>query len=201
LPVEPRTARAPPGGNPAPGGFHYRPKMPKSPSEGGWHRSETPQPLRRPTQTRQGSPARASSRGARRCWLDTTPPEYPLETIGDRARTRTTPPLTSPECISGLRIALRGAQAGVGLPTTGSSRRISGGGPKNAIITLQPPWYKFEVPQPLRRPTQTHVAPSARTPVDRDTWGFGKGGGKQRLRSGSWPLRTPSASMALGRTP
>jgi hypothetical protein len=31
--------------------------------------------------------------------------------------------------------------------------------------------------------------------------GFGEGGGKQRLRSGSWPLRTPSASMALGRTP
>ena len=31
--------------------------------------------------------------------------------------------------------------------------------------------------------------------------GFWEGGGKQRLRSGSWPLRTPSASMALGRTP
>ena len=32
--VEPRTAGLPQGGNPAPGGFHYRPKMPKSSSEG-----------------------------------------------------------------------------------------------------------------------------------------------------------------------
>ena len=54
-------------------------------------------------------------------------------------------------------------------------RRRFGGGPKNAIIAFQPPWYKSEVPQPLRRPTQTHVGPSARAPTDRGTWGFGKG--------------------------
>jgi hypothetical protein len=32
-----------------------------------------------------------------------------------------------------------------------------------------------EVPQPLMRPTQTHIGPSARAPTDRGTWGFGKG--------------------------
>ena len=42
---------------------------------GGWHRLETPQLPRRQTQTRQAPPARASSRGVPRCWVDTTPPE------------------------------------------------------------------------------------------------------------------------------
>ena len=32
--MSPRTAHGPAGGNPAPGGFHYRPKMPKSSSDG-----------------------------------------------------------------------------------------------------------------------------------------------------------------------
>ena len=99
----------------------------------------------------------------------------PLRTIRDRLQIGTKPALTSTEWISRLRVARRVAQAGEVLPTTGSSIRISDGGPKNAIITLQPPWYKFEVPQPLRRPTQTHVGPSARAPTNRGTWGFGKG--------------------------
>ena len=41
----------------------------------GWHKLEIPQPLRRPAQTRQAPPARASSIGAHQCWLGTTPPE------------------------------------------------------------------------------------------------------------------------------
>ena len=36
---------------------------------------EMSQPLRRPAQTRQAPPARASSIGAHQCWLGTTPPE------------------------------------------------------------------------------------------------------------------------------
>ena len=52
----------------------------------GWHRSETPQPLDKPTQTRQAPPARASSRGVSRCWVDTTPPEGPLERYATACR-------------------------------------------------------------------------------------------------------------------
>jgi hypothetical protein len=58
---------------------------------------------------------------------------------------------------------------------TGSSRRRSGGGPKNAEIAFRVVWYKSEVTQPLRRPTQTHIGPSARAPTDRGTCGFGEG--------------------------
>ena len=53
---------------------------------GGWYKSETPQPLRRPTQTRQAPPARASSTGARQCWVDTTPREGVFERYATACR-------------------------------------------------------------------------------------------------------------------
>ena len=103
------------------------------------------------------------------------PSRIPTRTIRDHARTRTKPALTSPEWISGLRIARRVAQAGEGLPTTGSSRRRSGGGLQNAEIAFLGDWYKLETPWPLDRPSQTHLGASARAPADCRTWGFGQG--------------------------
>ena len=56
-------------------------RLPKPPENAkiafrwGWHKLEMPQPLRRPAQTRQAPPERASSIGEHQCWLDTTPPE------------------------------------------------------------------------------------------------------------------------------
>ena len=47
-----------------------------------------------------------------------------------------------------------------------SSRRFDGG-LQNAILAFQPPWYKFETPCPLVRPSQTHLGRSARALVDR----------------------------------
>jgi len=56
-------------------------------------------------------------------------------TTHDRPQIRTKhAPRTSPESISGSRLPRRGAQGGVGLPTTGSSSRRSGGGPKTTEI-------------------------------------------------------------------
>jgi hypothetical protein len=81
----------------------------------------------------------------------------------------------STEWISRLRIARRGAQAGVAPPATGSSRRRSGGGLQNAEIAFLGDWYKLETPWPLDRPSQTHLGASARAPADCRTWGFGKG--------------------------
>jgi hypothetical protein len=89
----------------------------------------------------------------------------------------------------------------VGPPATGSSRRRSGGGLQNAEIAFLGDWYKLETPWPLDRPSQTHLGASARAPADCRTWGFWEGGGKQRLRTGSWPLRAPSAAPALGWAP
>ena len=71
------------------------------------------------TQSHQTPPARASSMGARRCWLDTTPPRRQFRKIHDRTQIRTKTTLTSLEPISGLRLASRGAQAGVAPPATG----------------------------------------------------------------------------------
>eukprot|EP00964_Phaeocystis_antarctica_P030498 scaffold17227_cov60-Phaeocystis_antarctica.AAC.5 len=88
-----------------------------------------------------------------------------------------------------LRLPRRGAQGGVGLPATGSSSRRSGDGPKTAEIAFLGGWYKFETPQPLRRPTQTGLGRSARTPTDCGTCGFGEGVVGSDHRHGSWPLR------------
>ena len=71
------------------------------------------------TRSRQPPPACASSMGARRCWLDTPPPRRPFRKIHDRTQIRTKTTLTSLEPISGLRLASRGAQAGVAPPATG----------------------------------------------------------------------------------
>ena len=69
----------------------------------------------------------------------------------------------------------RTAREGSCPAVTGYCRRISGGGLQNAEIAFQPPWYKFETPCPLVRPSQTHLWRSARAPVDRGPWGFGEG--------------------------
>ena len=82
---------------------------------------------------------------------------------------------TSPEWISGLHLRRRGAQGGVAPPATGYCRRRSGDRLQNAEIAFQPPWYKFEMPCPLVRPSQTHLGRSARAQVDRGPWGFGEG--------------------------
>ena len=126
------------------------------------------------------------------------PSRWPVGRIPDRTRTRTETPLTSPESISGLRVPRRGAQGGGGPPATGSSSRRSGAGPKNGEIVFLGGWYKLETPQPLSRHTQTGLGPSGRTPTDRGPYGFGKGVVSSDHRHGSWPLRTPSASTALG---
>ena len=63
----------------------------------------------------------------------------------------------------------------MGPQATEYCRRTSGGLLQNAEIAFRGFWYKLEEPQPLRRPSQTHLGPSARAPTDRGTWGFGKG--------------------------
>ena len=60
-------------------------------------------------------------------------------------------------------------------PATEYCGRRSGGGLQNAILAFQPPWYKFEMPCPFVRPSQTHLGRSARAPTDRGTWGLGEG--------------------------
>ena len=59
-------------------------------------------------------------------------------------------------------------------PAIGYCRRRSDDRLQNAEIAFQPPWYKFETPCPLVRPSQTHLWRSARAPVDRGPWGFGE---------------------------
>ena len=53
----------------------YTPKIPFSSPRRPRNYAEHAQMLSATTQSHQTPPARASSRGARRCWLDTTPPE------------------------------------------------------------------------------------------------------------------------------
>ena len=60
-------------------------------------------------------------------------------------------------------------------PATGSCYRRFVDGLQNAEIAFQSPWYKFETPCPLVRPSQTHLWRSARAPVDRGPWVFGEG--------------------------
>jgi len=103
------------------------------------------------------------------------PSRRPVGTAYDRTRSRTKTARTSPEWISGLHLPRRGAQGGVAPPATEYCGRRSGGGLQNAILAFQPPWYKFETPCPLVRPSQTHLGRSARAPVDRGPWGFGEG--------------------------
>ena len=148
-------------------------RLPKPPENAktafrwGWHKLETPQPLRRPAQTRQAPPAPASSIETSRCWVVTTPPEGRSETACDGAQIGTKAARTSPEWISGLHLRRRGAQGGVAPPATGYCRRRSGDRLQNAEIAFQPPWYKFEMPCSLVRPSQTQLGRSARAPVDR----------------------------------
>jgi len=158
-----------------PGRLPKPPENAKIAFRGGWHRLETPQPLRRRTQTPQAFPARASSRGLPRVLGGYHPSRIPTRTIRDRLQIGTKTAPTKPEWMSGSRIARRGDQAGVGLPTTGYCSRRSGGGLQNAGIAFLGDWYKLETPWPLDRPSQTHLGASARAPADCRTWGFGKG--------------------------
>ena len=57
------------------------------------------------------------------------------------------------------------------------------------------------MPCPLVRPTQTGPGPSARTPTDCGTYGFGEGVVGSDHPTGRSALRTPSASTALGWAP
>ena len=54
------------------------------------------------------------------------------------------------------------------------------------------------MPCPLVRPTQTGPGPSARTPTDCGTYGFGEGVVGSDHPTGRSALRTPSVSTALG---
>jgi hypothetical protein len=72
------------------------------------------------------------------------PSRIPTRTIHDRARTRTKTPLTSTEWISGLRVARRGAQGGMGPPATEYCRGMFGGGTKKTEIAFRGVWYKSE---------------------------------------------------------
>ena len=78
------------------------------------------------------------------------------------------------------------------------SRRRFGAGPKKTEIAFLRGWYKFEVPWPLKRPTQTGLGPSARTPTDCGTWGFGKGLVSSDHLARRLALGTPRAAQALG---
>jgi len=86
------------------------------------------------TPTRRAPPAPASSIEAERCSLVTTPSRRPAGTAQDRAQIGTKPASTSPEWISGLRLARRGAQAAVAPPATGSCSRRSGCGHQHAEL-------------------------------------------------------------------
>jgi hypothetical protein len=119
-----------------PGRLPKPPENAKIAFRGGWYKSDVPQPLRRRTQTPQAFPARASSRGLPRVLGGYHPSRIPTRTIRDRLQIGTKTALTSTEWISGLRIARRGDQAGVGLPTTGYCSRRSGGGTKKTEIAF-----------------------------------------------------------------
>ena len=94
-----------------------------------------------------------------------------------------------------LAMGLRPAGAPAGIEYCG--RRFDGG-LQNAEIAFQPPWYKFEMPCPLLRPSQTRLGRSARAPIDRGPWGLGGGVvGSDHPRARS-ALGAPSAASALG---
>ena len=67
-----------------------------------------------------------------------------LRTIRDRLQIGTKPALTSTEWISGLRVARRGAQGGMGPPATEYCRGMFGGGTKKTEIAFRGVWYKSE---------------------------------------------------------
>ena len=72
----------------------------------------------------------------------------------------------------------------------GSKMRLSPSSPTS--------WYKFEMPCPLVRSSQTHLWRSARAPVDRGPWGLGEGVVSSDHPPGRSALGTPSAASALG---
>ena len=73
--VAPRTAHRPAGWQSCLGRLPKPPENDKIAFRWGWHKLEIPQPLRRSAQTRPAPPEPASSIGAHRCWLGTTPPK------------------------------------------------------------------------------------------------------------------------------
>ena len=126
------------------------------------------------------------------------PSRIHTRTIRDRLQIGTKTALTKPEWMSRSRIA-RGGPPG---------RR---GPPNHRILYKDIRWRAqkcdYHVAAPLVQiggaPAAQAAHPDSRRTLGSRTdqsrhMGFWEGGGKQRLRSGSWPLRTPSASMALG---
>ena len=103
------------------------------------------------------------------------PYRRPLVTAYDRSQIGTKTARTNLEWIQGLCLPRHGAQGGVAPPAIEHCGTRFEGGLQNAEIAFQPPWYKFETPCPLVRPSQTHLWRSARAPVDRGPWGFGEG--------------------------
>ena len=129
------------------------------------------------------------------------PSGRPVGAAYDRDRIRTKAASTSPERVSGLRLPRRAARDGTRPTGTEYCCRRFGGGLQNAELAFQSPWYKFETPCPLVRPSQTHLWRSARAPVDRGPWGLGEGVVGRDHPPGRSALGTPSASTALGGAP
>ena len=103
------------------------------------------------------------------------PSRRPVGTAYDRSQIGTKTARTSLEWIPGLRLPRRAAREGTCPAGIESSSRRFGRRLQNAILTFQPPWYKFEMPCPFVRPNQTHLGRSARALVDRGPLGFGEG--------------------------
>lgn len=149
-------------------------KPPLVPSAPGARPSTRPMAQRR-------DPIPPSTPGARVLDRDPTvlagyhPSGRPVGAAYDRDRIRTKAASTSPERVSGLRLPRRAARDGTRPTGTEYCCRRFGGGLQNAEIAFQSPWYKFETPCPLVRPSQTHLWRSARAPVDRGPWGLGVG--------------------------
>ena len=182
------------------GGFHYRPKMPKSPSEGvgiDWRRPSYSGGKPRLAKDPRHARPREVYLGVG--WI---PPLL-------KAHSNDTRPLADryKDCPDIHRMDIRTPHS----PPWGPGWR---GPPDHRILQQEIRWRApkcdYRVSAAL---VQIGGAPAAQVayPDSRRTlgsrtdqsrhMGFWEGGGKQRLRSGSWPLRAPGTSTALGRTP
>ena len=95
----------------------------------------------------------------------------------------------------------RSARAPVDRGPWGFGEGVVGSDHPILAIAFQPPWYKFKMPCLLVSSTQTGLGPSARTPADCGTCGFGDGVVSSDHLTGRLALGTPSATPALGWAP